>query len=317
MAGTNNLISEIWISAIQENLFEPNDFWTRAQDHSEWVNNGIVHVPNAGVTPTVILNPSVYPLPVSQRVDNSLDYPINNYAIAPWFVPDVELIQIRYDKVKSLMYALSMQLKETLASTVPYLWSSNVSTSRKVFTSGSTSALMLPSYAGSIATGTRKLPTLADIAAIKTLMDDDFLPQEGRCMLFPAVMWNNGVLQLSNIIINQYYDNSVPVVPTGKNVPIFNMETFTRPNVLYTDNSGNILTYNASTGLPATPGTTDCCAAIAWHPSMVTKAMEGIEIYYEPKRPEYQGDLMSARLLFGSSYLRTDGRGVYLLIAAA
>lgn len=318
MAGSSNLLAEIWIDAIQENVFEDNAYWNKSQDHSQWIDNKTVHVPNAGNVPVVQQNPTVYPLPTTQRVDNSLDYNIDQYAALPWFVTDLELIQIRYDKVKSLTYAMSMQLKETIGNILPYKWANGISgnAAKIVFTSGSATASMLPVYAGSIATGIRKAPQLSDIAAIKALMDNDFMPSEGRCGLLPAIIFDNGVLGLSNIIINSYYDYRTPVVPDGKPMPIFGFELFVRPNVLYTNASGVLVTYSTSTGLPSSPATTDCAAGIFWHPTFVAKAQGETKVFYQPDRPEYQGDLMSAYIMFGGSYLRTDGKGVYLLVAA-
>lgn len=314
----NNLIAEYWISAVEENLFEENKYWNFAEDHSEWSDNGVVHVPNAGAVQTFTMNPSVYPLPVSGRSDTSLDYNINNFASNTWTIQDAEKIFIRYDKVKSMVYSLNGQLNEILGNITPYLWAKGVSglSTSIVFTTGSATSSMLPQYAGNIATGTRKAPTLQDVASVKQILDQQFVEEEGRHMLFPTVMWNNGILGLSNIIINQYYDMRTPVVPSGGTVPIFGFTTHIRPNALYTDASGNLLTYNTSTGLPATPAATDCAAAIAWHPLYVTKARGTTTVYYEPNRPEYQGDLMSIRVMYGASYLRTDLKGVVLMVAA-
>lgn len=314
----NNLIAEYWISATQENLFQNNAFWNFAQDHSEWADNGVVHVPNAGALATYTENPTSYPLSVAPRTDNSLDYNINNYASQVWTIQDSEKIFIRYDKVKSMVYSMTEGLKQLLGNVTPYKWAAGVSgqASSIVFTSGSATASCLPTYAGNVATGTRNAPTLADIAKVKEVLDIQFVSEEGRHFLFPSVMWNNGILGLSNIIINQYYDMKTPVVPGGGTVPIFGFTTHIRPNVLYTDASGNLLTYNTSTGLPATPAATDCAAAIAWHPDYVSKAIGVIDLYYHAKRPEYQGDLMSIRVHYGASYLRSDLKGVVLLVMA-
>ena len=318
MAGTANLLAEIWIDAIQENVFEDNAYWNKSQDHSQWVDNKIVHVPNAGVVPVITQNPTVYPLPTTQRVDNSLDYQIDQYSAAPWFVTDLELIQIRYDKVKSLIYGMTMQIKQTIGNILPYKWANGVSgnSAKIVFTTGATSSTILPSFPGATATGSRKLPTLADIASVKNLMDADYMPSEGRYGLIPSALFNNGVLGLSNIIINSYYDYRTPVVADGKPMAIFGFDLFVRPDVLYTDASGNLKAFSNSTGWPSSPATTDCFACLFWHQDQVAKAQGETKVFYEAGRPEYQGDLMSAYVMFGGSYLRTDGRGVYLLVAA-
>lgn len=315
-----NLIKEFWSSTVEENLFQSQDFWNFSLDLSEWSDNGVIHIPNAGGLQTYTENPSVYPLPITNRSDTSTDITLSNFASNVWQIQDSEKIFISYDKVKSLVYSMDMGLKQLLGNITPYKWAkgiSGVSTSI-VFTSGAGSATMLPAYAGNIATGTRKLPLLSDIGALKDLLDEQFVEGDGRYLLMPNKFWNNGMLGLSNVIINQNYrmDPKSAVVPTGGAVPIFDFTILLRPNVLYTDASGNLLTYNSSTGLPATPATTDCMAAIAWHPKYVAKAFNTTQIYYYAALPTVQGDQMSIRVIYGAGYTRTDLKGVAMLVAA-
>lgn len=315
----NNLIKEYWSSTIEENLFESNDFWNQSTDLSEWSDNGKIHIPNAGGLQTYTINPSVYPLPISGRNDTSIDITLDNYASNVWSIQDAEKIFINYDKVKSMVYSLDMGLKQLLANSTPYKWATGISGNAAYFvkTSGAASASFLPQYAGNIATGTRNAPALIDIASVKQLLDQQFVEDDGeRRALYPTVMWNNGILGLANIIQNFQYDMSRPVLPTGGAVPIYGFITYVRPDVLYTDANGVLLAINSSTGLPQTPGLTDCAAAIFWHPKYVAKAFNRTQVYYEAGRPEIQGDLMSIRVIYGAGYLRSDLKGVVMLVMA-
>ena len=42
------LNKEIWLNTIQENFFPDDSFMVKSVDDSQFVNNKIVHVPNAG-----------------------------------------------------------------------------------------------------------------------------------------------------------------------------------------------------------------------------------------------------------------------------
>ena len=48
---------QIWIKSIIENLFADNSFASKSVDHSEFVNEKTVHVPNAGAAPSVVKKP--------------------------------------------------------------------------------------------------------------------------------------------------------------------------------------------------------------------------------------------------------------------
>ncbi len=65
---------QIWIKSIIEGLFADNSFASRSIDHSEFVNNKTVHVPNAGSAPGVVKNRNVFPAQVTTREDVDLEY---------------------------------------------------------------------------------------------------------------------------------------------------------------------------------------------------------------------------------------------------
>lgn len=61
---------EIWVKSIIEGLFANNTFAARSIDHSEFVNEKTVHVPNAGAAPNVEKNRTVFPANVTERKES-------------------------------------------------------------------------------------------------------------------------------------------------------------------------------------------------------------------------------------------------------
>src|SRR6185437_14671098 len=59
------LLKEIWISALMEVYYANYTFLTRSQDMSMFVENNTINLADCGVDPNVLVNNTVYPVPVS------------------------------------------------------------------------------------------------------------------------------------------------------------------------------------------------------------------------------------------------------------
>ena len=88
------LTKEIWIDSIVGNLFPDNSFASRSADHSAFVNNKTVHVPNAGAKPGVIKGRTSFPASVKSRTDNDLTYEIGEFTTDPFRVPNAETVEL-------------------------------------------------------------------------------------------------------------------------------------------------------------------------------------------------------------------------------
>lgn len=63
------IIQEVWAGVVQEALNQNADFIPYSTDHSAYIAYGTVHVPQSGANPTVIVNPTSFPLTIGQRTD--------------------------------------------------------------------------------------------------------------------------------------------------------------------------------------------------------------------------------------------------------
>ena len=93
---------EIWVKSIIEGLFANNTFAARSVDHSEFVNEKTVHVPNAGAAPNVEKNRTVFPANVTERKDVDLIYQMDEFTVDPVRIPHAEQVELSYNKRESV-----------------------------------------------------------------------------------------------------------------------------------------------------------------------------------------------------------------------
>ncbi|MCH7902752.1 hypothetical protein IIC68_03290, partial [archaeon] len=69
---------EIWIKDIEEILFsQNNEFLRKSVSHDAFVDNLIVHIPQAGSLPGAVKNRTIFPAPIVGRTDTTLDYTLD------------------------------------------------------------------------------------------------------------------------------------------------------------------------------------------------------------------------------------------------
>jgi hypothetical protein len=304
------LQKEIWIADIQENLFKNNSFVLRSTNHSAWISNKTVHVPNAGSNPSVSKNRASLPASIAQRTDNDLTYNLNEYTSDPMLLTNIDELQINYNKRTSILSQHIDTLGEVIGNHTLYAWSPTDAT-RLVRTTGSASSSALSPGA----TGTRKAVTLADIAALRAKLDNDNAPMEGRILIIPSDLYNTQLLAISDLVNAQSYGQSA--LPSGVVNRIFGFDVIIRPTVIvYTGGTGTTQTLRPvdADGVPTATATTDNLGAIAYHPNFVAAALGDTKIFYDEDKPEYYGSIFSALVMHGASGLRSDFKGVAALI---
>lgn len=305
------LQTEIWVHDIQDNLFKQNAFVLRSVNHSAWVHNKIVHVPNAGANPAVQKNRSVLPGTITQRTDNDLTYQLAEFSTDPILITNIDSIQVSYDKRASVLYSHIETLGEVIGNNTAYAWVTNLDATRVVRTSGAASATALaPS-----ATGTRKALVLDDIRALRAKLDNDNVPSQGRVLLIPSDMYNTQLLGITEVIQAQAYGSAV--LPTGVVQSLLGFDIMIRPTVVvYSGGTGVTQTIKVldGTGTPVSAATTDNLGAIAYHPNYVATALGLVDVFLEERKAAYYGDIMSALVMHGASNLRSDMKGIAVLV---
>ena len=326
MAG---LLQEIWIQDIQEALYPPNSILLKSTDHSAFAHNNVVHVPNAGTNQNVSKNRSLaggLPSP-SLRTDNDKSYNVDSYSLDPLIISELETYQINYDKRKSVMYNSLKNLETVVTNNFLYQIAPTAAMSATsiIYTSGAlqTSDLAFNST-GATATGSRSAVTMSDIFRLKTILDNQNVPNDGqRVLLCPDDMFNNELLAIPNIL-QSYQLGSIglneSVVATGTLAKVAGFNILTRPTtVVYkmlTGGTVNALETVDASGNP-TIAATDSKAILAWHPSTVSHCKGEIQVFYQEVVAQAYGSLLSFNVFEGASQLRYDGKGIAALVQVA
>lgn len=304
------LIKEIWVQDVQEALNRNADFLPYSVDHSAYIAFGTVHVPQSGANPTVVKNPATFPLTINERVDADRTYSLNQYALQPTLITNLDELQISYDKRQSVIGQQISTLTQRIGDEVAISWSAS-GAANIVGTTGAAAATALAPGA----TGTRKQVTLADIASLASKLDKDNVPRGNRKLLMSTDMfWE--LFQISDVIRASYngFQNQGNVLQTGTIAQLYGFDIMMRPVVSVYANSTTV-----PKAFGAATATSDNLACIAFHSSTVSRALGSMTPLYDSGsngngKPEYLGSIFNMEVMLGSAILRDDMKGVAALV---
>ena len=291
------LNKEIWVNTLIEDFWPDNSFVQKSVDHSAYVNDKSVHVPNGGAAPTIHKNLSEFPASISQRVDADLSYDLDKYYSEPILVQQLDLVELSYDKRTSILKQSKTALQQAVIADLIKNWASKKGSI--VTTSGSATE----AHIHATATGMRNAMTRADVLKVKKVMDADDVPAEGRSILLDAEMYN----QLLNSLTSAETVNFLAGADPAKGIigQFMGFEFYMRSSVLVTAAGGTLKTGAAAA--------TDCGAGLAWHEESVSRALGSVETFEKEKDPTYYGDIMSFAMRAGGTGIRQDKKGIVLI----
>jgi hypothetical protein len=291
---------EVWVKDIQENLFFENEFLNLAVDHSAYVINSVVHIPQSGANPTVVKNRTELVADLQQRTDTEITYGVDNYTTDPFLVKNIDDLQLSYSKRQSVLGQHIATLGDTIAVNTLQAWAVTGSTTHVLRTTGTDSGdeVLTPS-----ATGTRKLLTKRDLARAAAIMDLDKVPKQGRYAIIPTTMYYN--LFTDTELIANRARLSEDLIKTGVVGDIHGFKIIYRGTVVrYTSAAGNNIRAEDSAG-----ATTDCAGTICFSSFAVSQAIGEIMVYLNEGEARSYGDIMSAEVNQGASFLRAGNYG--------
>ena len=120
------LNKEVWLNSIVENFYPDNSFAAKSVDDSTFVSNRKVHIPNAGQASKVVTNRTQKPASVSQRTDNELTYEIDELTTDPIYIPNIDTVELSYDKRNSVLSNDRSQLQEAAHVNLLKRWGEGV-----------------------------------------------------------------------------------------------------------------------------------------------------------------------------------------------
>lgn len=116
------LQKEIWIDSILNGLFAENSFLNYSVDHSEFVSNHVVHVPNAGKESKVEMDRASRPATVSKRDDSELTYQLHEFTTDPVLIENAEEVELSYNKRESVISVDRAHLQEKVGEYILSQW---------------------------------------------------------------------------------------------------------------------------------------------------------------------------------------------------
>ena len=288
---------QIWINDIVEGFWPDNSFISRSVDHSTYVNNHTVHIPQAGSAPTVTKNRSEFPATIGTRIDSELTYDLDIYDVPPLRVQNLADVELSYDKRQSML----RQSKETLMQYVhlDILKKWVPSSPSTIVTTGAAAA----AHVHSTATGNRKAMTRAEVEKVKMLFDSQDVPAEGRTILLDAIMYNQLVNSLTDAEVVAFMHGADAT--RGVMGKFLGFDFLMRSSVLQTAAAGTLKTGAAAA--------TDCAAGLAWQKDSVSRALGEVQAYEDTKNPSYYGDIFSFAVRAGGTCIRSDKKGIALI----
>jgi hypothetical protein len=293
------LQTEVWVADIMDTLFYENEFLNLAVDHSSYVTNKTVHIPQAGGNPTVVKNRTEDVADIQRRTDTELTYSLDNYTTDPYLVKDIENLQISYDKRQSIQGQHIATIGDTIAVETLQKWAVSPSTTHVLRTSGGTTG-MLPH---ATATGTRNLLVTNDFARAAAIMDIDKVPKAGRFSVVPTAMFYG--LFSDAELVNQQALIGKDMLVMGVVAKLMGFNIITRGEVVrYTSATTNTIRAAA-----AAAAATDCAGAVCFSRFMVSQALGEVKVYYNAGEARSYGDLMSTEVNHGASVLRAANVG--------
>lgn len=296
----------IWQNALVENFYPDNGFATKSVDDSAFVHAQKVIIPNAGAPSKVQKNRTVKPASVNQRTDHDLEYKIDELTTDPIYIPNIDTVELSYDKRTSVISNDRAQLQDEAHLNLLERWGKGVPASNVLLTTGTTER---DAHTSETATGKRKRITKNDLLAIMTRMDADNVPVEGRYLLLDAHMYADLLADLSESD-KWMFQNSADV-QRGVLGNLWGLNIMKRSKVLRVKNDKTLLPWDED----AVAG--ELAAALAWHEKSVSRALGEVKMFDSTNNPMYYGDIYSFLLRTGGSVRRYDKKGVYLLAEAA
>lgn len=283
MAGLNK---EIWIAEIMEKFYPDRSFLTEPKDMSSFVDYNTINLADAGADPEVLINNTVWPIPVSQRTDTPLALPLDTLDTTSTLVRNVEEIEAAYDKMQSVVagHKNSLMDKASVLAAYNYAPSTDDTATPVVGTTGA-------------ADGGFKKISLDDILKLRQRFDMVDAPEDSRVL----------VLHPSHFVDLMAEDKDMfkSFIQGKPGFELFGFKTYS---------FSKTPVYNKSTGAKAALGaaaapTTDTISSVAFLKTEVMKAIGTVEMFATLKDPANKGDIINFQMRFSALPLRSKGLG--------
>lgn len=294
---------ENWVKYIIERFWRDNQFLKFAYNDDQYIINGkIVHIPQPGSLPEVVMNRSSLPASVSKRTDTDITYIIDEYTTSPTLIPNADLYELSYNKMDSVLGDHMSALSQAVADAILYKWASsgNVPVLK---TTGGTGSVQVAPLTGQV--GNRLAFSYKDLQAAALRFDSQNVPTADRYALLDVYHYDQLLTSLSE---GQYRDFS-RYMDAEKGIVgmLFGFYIIKRSSVVTTASDDTVNAVGAALSA------NDNIASLVWHKNSVTRAIGDRQLFQRPNDPQYYGDVYSLLLRAGSRVRRANAEGIAVI----
>lgn len=259
--------------AVVDAQFVANIDWTNSLvDKSDAIEGTVLNLAKAGATPSVLVNNTVWPIPVTSITETSLTVTLDMLDTTPTVIHDWQQKQYAYDKLRSDTEGHALALNNTAAERGAF----NVCQASHVPASG-----RFKLQASGAAVGGRPTLTFKDVANIQLLFNNFNVPPQGRTL----VLSHEHAMDLQNedrVAMNQLADHKNGII--GR---IYGFDLYS---------SGHGAVYESATGTKQALGAATAAgffrASFAFQQRTVMKAWKAAKAFYTIDDPTYRGTII-------------------------
>ena len=298
------LQQEVWIRDVEDQLFPMNAFMENSIDHSAFIENKTIHIPQAGSNPGIVKNRYSLPATITERTDTELTYDLDEFTTDQILIRDLDELQTSYAKRQSVLRSHVEVLGERIGDETINNWAASGSAAVVISTTGATTA---DKPAG--ATGDRRKTLKEDVSRAAKKLDLDNVPRNGRFLLMPASMY----YELFDIdaLVRKDFGQAASLI-TGVVNTLFGFNVMIRSFTIIFNGTTLVKKAVGAAGVAAT----DAFGAIGWQRSAVAKANLETKVFADEDKPEFYGSVLSALKQHGSSKMRSDDKGIVSIVQA-
>lgn len=246
-----DVYTEIWTGEVERKFRAQATFMSPIPDRSEWVGNGVIHLSDLGVDPNVLVDNTIYPIPIVASDETDIPISMRKLETENTPVSDDELYAISYDKMAEKVDQHKNSIIEKSGALSAYALTPGADTE---FTP------IEQTTGGDNGSGFKRL-TDADIAKMALRFNLANVPEQGRILVLDP----QHVFDLTQT--NQNFANQVYNQQTGKVLGLhgFQIHMYTK-SVLF----DSTMTKKA---FGAAPAAGDLRSSFAFHAPSMVKAM--------------------------------------------
>lgn len=295
------LNKQVWLNSLVENFFPSNSFATKSIDDSTFVNNKTVHIPNAGAPSGVKTNRTEKPASVNQRTDQDLTYDMDELTTNPIYIPNVDTVELSYDKRNSILWNDRMELQKEAHQNLLYRWFQE---SKTVETEGEARE----AHTSDKATGNRKKMTKKAVMKLMVMFNQQDVPAENRYILLDSIMYADLLEDLTDKELSAFLNSAD--AQNGVLGKLYGFNIMQRSQVLRLTSAKKLLKWSEA------GQATELAAGLAWQQECVSRALGEVKMFDSMDNPTYYGDIYSFLMRVGGSYRRYDKKGIACIIEA-